>query len=187
MRLPEVHSAVIISGGQWVKRKLCQLKIEPNMIKSTSRFLLTCHKLCFLVGSCCQEFLFCLPFWSVPWEVFYAQSWLDVEPSRQRWPLMLSYSFHQCLILHRGGMWGAEMIVEGWEGTAVCHIVNRDGCRSRPSWIKHMAGCRNQAELLKIEFFLLAPDLSNHKSRVILNELVPRFYFTPHICLWFYS
>lgn len=54
--------------------------------------------------------------------------------------------------------------------------------------LEHMAGCRDRTEPLKIESFLPAPDPIKSQSRSFLTGLrVPNFYFTPHICFWFYS
>lgn len=120
---------------QQVKGKLSQLRIEPNMIKSTRRFLVAYRKLWVLVVLCIRAFSFLPAFLSVP---LIDQSLSDIEPSSQRLLLTRGCSFCKCLILHRDGVWDGGMMAESrgveWGGTAVCHIVNRDGCRSRPSW-----------------------------------------------------
>lgn len=81
-----------------------------------------------------------------------------IEPAGQTLLLTLGCSFRKCLILHMDGVRARGMMAESRERTAVCHIVNRDGCRSRPSWNTWQAAGTEQAELLKIESFLLAPD-----------------------------
>lgn len=85
---------------QQVKEKLSQLRIEPDMIKST-RFLVAYWKLCVLVVLCIRAFSFLPAFLSVP---LIDQSSSDIEPSSQRLPLAWGCSFCKCLILHRDGV-----------------------------------------------------------------------------------
>lgn len=116
---------------QQVRGRLSQPRIEPNMIKSTRRFLVAYWRLCVLVVLWIRAFSFLPAFLSVP---LIDRSLSDIEPSSQRLLLAWGCSFGKWLILHRDGVWGGGMMAESREGIAVCHIVNRDGCRSRPSW-----------------------------------------------------
>lgn len=110
-------------------------------------------KLCFMVVLVQQGlFFFCLWFY-----LSLGKAWNDpfcstIEPSSLRLLLLLATVSPNALFYSRAvGVCTVGMAREHYEGTAVCHIVNSAGCRSRPSpntwW---------PAGLLKIKFFLIS-------------------------------
>ena len=72
---------------------------------------------------------------------------------------------------HRGGVRGGGTVAESREATAVCHIVNSDGCPSSKAKREHMTACRDRMEPLKIEAFFLAPDPVKSQSRSCSYEV----------------